>query len=153
MAAILLVAHAPLAGALQAVAAHVYAEAAPLIGALDVPAGADVESLRQPLLAALERLAALDERGEVLMLCDVFGATPCYAALAVADGQRVRVVAGVNVPMLWRAICYRSQPLDDLVVRAVAGAVQGVMQVSAPRRQNQASPPGRHDQVQHSHQQ
>jgi PTS system mannose-specific IIA component len=89
----------------------------------------------------------------VLILADVFGATPCNAALAAADGVRVRVVAGVNVPMLWRTLCYQDKPLDDLVNRAVAGAGQGVMHVAVPRRQNQAVPAHHHDQVEHHHQQ
>jgi mannose PTS system EIIA component len=66
------------------------------------------------------------------------------------------VVAGVNVPMLWRTLCYASQPLDELVGRAVAGASQGVMQVGSARRQNQGGPGGpgpANDQVQHHHQQ
>jgi PTS system ascorbate-specific IIA component len=153
MAAILLIAHAPLAGALRSVAAHVYPEAADAVGALDVPPDTDVQALREPLQALVERLARADPRGEVLLLSDCFGATPCNAAVAVADGQRQRVVTGVNVPMLWRAICYRGQPLDDLVGRAVAGAGQGVMHVAVPRRQNQPTPPGRHDPQVHSHQQ
>jgi PTS system ascorbate-specific IIA component len=90
----------------------------------------------------------------MLILVDVFGATPCNAALASADGVHQRVVAGVNVPMLWRTLCYAEQPLDDLVNRAVAGAAQGVMHVAVPRRQNQQTPPTlSHDQVQHHHQQ
>jgi mannose PTS system EIIA component len=89
----------------------------------------------------------------VLILADVFGATPCNAALAAADGVKQRVVAGVNVPMLWRTLCYAGQPLDDLVNRAVAGASQGVMHVAVPRRQNQATTTLSHDQVEHHHQQ
>ena len=84
---------------------------------------------------------------------DSFGASPCKAALAVADGVHTRVVAGVNVPMLWRALCYADVPLDELVTRAVDGGVQGVMQVGVPRLQNQASQPATDDQVQHHHQQ
>jgi len=90
---------------------------------------------------------------QTLLLCDVFGATPCNAALRVADGVRVRVVSGVNVPMLWRVLCYAAEPLDRLVQRAVDGAVQGVMQVSSVRPQNQSVPVGPHDHVPHHHQQ
>jgi mannose PTS system EIIA component len=151
MAAILLVAHAPLASSLQAVAAHVYPESAGRIAALDVAPQADVEEVRDALRERLQ--AMLAAAGDVLVLADVFGATPCNAALAEADGQRVRVVAGVNVPMLWRTLCYAEQPLDELVARAVAGATQGVMQVAVPRRQNQAAPATRNDQVRHHHQQ
>jgi PTS system ascorbate-specific IIA component len=90
---------------------------------------------------------------DTLVLVDAFGATPCNVAQRVADGVRVRVVAGVNVPMLWRTLCYRHETLEALVDRAVAGATQGVMHVAVTRRQNQSPGAGAHDQVQHSHHQ
>jgi len=149
MPSILIVAHAPLASSLMAVARHVYPECSRTAAAVDVAPGAAPEGVQAQIRAALADLGA----EEVLMLVDVFGATPCNAALAVADGQRSRVVAGVNVPMLWRTLCYAQMPLEDLVSRALAGASQGVMHVAVPRRQNQASSSAHHDQVQHHHQQ
>lgn len=148
MTRLLLVAHAPLASALQAVAAHAYPECASQVQAIDVPADAQSEAVAATVRAALDAAP-----GDTLILTDVFGATPCNAALAAADGTRARVVAGVNVPMLWRTLCYREQSLDDLVGRAVAGAAQGAMHVAVPRRQNQSAPPLAHDHVQHHHQQ
>lgn len=147
MAQILVVAHAPLASALLSVANHVYPECSRQLGAVDVPADLSHDDALGLLRQALSSLTSGLEghAADVLVLADVFGATPCNAAMAVADGVHVRVVAGLNVPMLWRALCYGSQPLDDMVVRSVAGATQGVMQVAVPRRQNQPQPPGRHD--------
>lgn len=151
MAQILIVAHAPLASSLQAVAQHVYPDCGAQLMAVDVPPGANLEGVEAKVR---EALAAPPLAGcEVLILTDVFGATPCNAALAAADGVRCRVVAGINVPMLWRTLCYAEQSLDDLVNRAVAGATQGVMHVSVPRRQNQSTSTVSHDQVIHHHQQ
>jgi len=149
MPSILIVAHAPLASSLMAVARHVYPECSRTAVAVDVAPGATPEAVQAQIRAALDDLGAED----VLMLVDVFGATPCNAAVAVADGQRSRVVAGVNVPMLWRTLCYVHMPLEDLVNRALSGATQGVMHVSVPRTQNQTSPASNHDQVPHHHQQ
>ena len=151
MAQILIVAHAPLASSLRAVAQHVYPDCGAQLTAVDVSPGASLAAVEELVLQALQALPLAGR--EVLILVDVFGATPCNAALAVADGVRSRVVAGVNVPMLWRTLCYAEQPLDDLVNRAVAGATQGVMHVSVPRRQNQTPPTVSHDQVEHHHQQ
>ncbi|MBU6259927.1 MAG: PTS fructose transporter subunit IIA [Burkholderiales bacterium] len=137
MASILLVAHAPLSASLQAVARHVYPDCSSELAALDIPASLGLEEAQRRIEAALAAMPA----GEVLIMADVFGATPCNAALNVADGVRVRVVAGASVPMLWRALCYAALPLADLVVRAVDGGRQGVMQIAAPRRQNQANRP------------
>lgn len=151
MAQILIVAHAPLASSLRAVAQHVYPDCGAQLTAVDVSPGASLAAVEELVLQALQALPLAGR--EVLILVDVFGATPCNAALAVADGVRSRVVAGVNVPMLWRTLCYADQPLEDLVSRAVAGATQGVMHVSVPRRQNQTPPTVSHDQVEHHHQQ
>ena len=151
MAQILIVAHAPLASSLQAVARHVYPDCGAHLMAVDVPPGASLEAVETQVRAALAAPPLADY--EVLILADVFGATPCNAAIAAADGVRCRVVAGVNVPMLWRTLCYAEQSLDELVNRAVAGATQGVMHVSVPRRQNQPASTVSHDQVHHHHQQ
>lgn len=126
MAAVLLIAHAPLATALLSVARHVYAEQADRIEGVDVDAGMSSERAEELARAALARLHA----DEVLILTDVFGATPCNVAQKLADGLHVRVVTGVNVPMLWRSLCYLREPLEALATRAVAGAAQGVMQVA-----------------------
>jgi len=149
MAAILLVTHAPQAASLLEVARHVYPDCSVGLAGVDIAAGASPAEAQAQIRAAIDSLGV----AEVLILADVFGASPCKAALAVADGVHTRVVAGVNVPMLWRVLCYSHVPLDDLVTRAVDGGVQGVMQVGVPRLQNQASQPVIDDQVQHHHQQ
>jgi mannose PTS system EIIA component len=143
MARLFIVAHAPLASALRAVAQHAYPDCGAGTDALDVLPGDAADAVEAHIRA---QLAA---PGEVLILADVFGATPCNAALAAADGARVRVVAGVSVPMLWRTLCYQALPLDELV----AGGSQGAMHVAVPRRQNQAAPAHHHDQDPHHDQQ
>ena len=149
MPGLLLIAHAPLASSLKAVAAHVYADCSKHLVALDVAPGASPEQVE----AEARALLATFSQPDVLILADVFGATPCNVALKLSDGVHVRVVAGVNVPMLWRALCYASEPLDALLARAVAGATQGVMQVAAPKRQNQSPSALKHDQDDPDHQQ
>jgi PTS system ascorbate-specific IIA component len=150
MAAILIVAHAPLASTLAAVAAHVYPDCGSRLVALDVAPQASIDEVE----AQLRALISLRPEAEVLMLTDVFGATPSNAAMRVADGVRARLVTGANVPMVWRSLCYADEPLERLVTRAVEGATQGVLQLSSPRRQNQGAPSSSsHDQVEHHDQQ
>ena len=149
MPRILILAHAPLASALKSVAVHAYPDCAPLIEALDVAADAPVEAIEARAHALLD--AAGDR--EALVLTDVFGATPSNVAQRLAEDPRVRVVAGVNVPMLWRCLCYANEPLDALAARAVAGAAQGVMQVASLRPQNQTLKAAAHDPDQRHHQQ
>ena len=132
MAELLIIAHAPLASALHQVARHVFSERAHRLTSLDVASDERSEVVEARLRSSLP------PSGDVVIMTDVFGATPCNVALRVADGQRCRVVSGVNVPMLWRALSYVDEPLDVVVARAVAGATQGVMQLAATRPQNQS---------------
>lgn len=149
MVPILIVAHAPLASALRSVAEHVYLDRCRMVGVVDVPAGASPEEVEAQILATWRQLG-----GEpALIMVDAFGATPCQAARGVAEAMQARVVTGVNVPMLWRTLCYSGVALDELVSRAAAGATQGVMHVTPSRRQNQPVPPTNHDQEDHQHQQ
>ncbi len=146
--AVLLIAHAPLATALREAALHVFPDAAADIAALDVQPSASPEDSQALAEAAL---AQLGER-PVLVLTDVFGATPCNVAQRLCAGERVRLIAGASLPMLLRAATYRNLPLEDMAQRALAGGVQGAMPVAgaAPQNQPRRSP---NDQERNDHQQ
>ncbi|MDL2339328.1 MAG: PTS fructose transporter subunit IIA [Pseudomonadota bacterium] len=152
MLGLLIIAHAPLASALKTVACHTFPDCAVTLEALDVTPDMPVEQIE----ALAKDLLARVRGPEALILTDVFGATPCNVAqrlAGLAEAGQVKVVTGVNVPMLWRSLCYVHETLDAVVARAVAGATQGVMQVSISRPQNQTYKPGIHDPNQHHHQQ
>jgi mannose PTS system EIIA component len=156
MTAMLIVAHAPLASALKAVAMHTFPDCARRLEAMDVPADMSPEDMARQMR---DMLLSLNDP-EVLVLTDVFGATPCNVAqqLALSDDLgSIKVVTGVNVPMLWRSLCYADDALDALVARAVAGANQGIMQVAVSKPQNQSNKtsPNKnaHDQNPDHHQQ
>ncbi|HSC65952.1 MAG TPA: PTS fructose transporter subunit IIA [Caldimonas sp.] len=142
MPGLLIIAHAPLASALKAVAEHAYPDCAPQLAVLDVLPDVPVEEVEAQARQILESQTA----HELLIFTDVFGATPCNIAQRLADGVRVKVVTGVNVPMLWRTLCYADESLDAVVARAISGATQGVMQVATSRPQNQTMKPRGHDQ-------
>jgi len=149
MPGLLIIAHAPLASSLKAVAKHVYPDFSAPLQALDVHPDMSPDQIESQARALLQSVQDPD----ALILTDVFGATPSNVAQRLADGTNVKVVTGVNVPMLWRSMCYAAEPLDALVARAVTGATQGVMQVAVSRPQNQASKPLGNDQDQRHDQQ
>jgi mannose PTS system EIIA component len=127
MNGILIIAHAPLASALRLGLLHVFPDAAACVQALDVPADEAPETTLQHARSAQAELGT----PSTLVLADVFGATPCNVASQLVDGVHSRLLTGVNLPMLLRATCYRHEPLDELVARALQGATQGVMSVAA----------------------
>lgn len=137
MNGILIIAHSPLAQALRQCALHVFPDCEASVAALDVlPNVSPEETLASAriMLAQMQRTP----RSQVLVLTDVFGATPCNVAQRLVDGARSRLVAGVNLPMLLRAVSYRGEPLETLVQRALTGGTAGVMQVAVAAPQNQA---------------
>ena len=149
MPGLLIIAHAPLASSLKTVAQHTFPESAGALQALDVMPDTPPEQIEAQARVLLEQVRT----PEAVIFTDVFGATPCNVAQRLADGVQVKVLTGINVPMLWRTLCYANESLETLVTRALAGATQGVMQVAVSRPQNQASKSTGHDQVDAHHQQ
>jgi len=123
MPGLLLIAHAPLASALKAVAEHTYPNCAPQLSVLDVPPNQcadDVEAAARALMAAAGH-------EDWLVLSDVPGATPHNGALRLLDAAgHVVLVSGLNAPMLWRSLCYAQMPVDELAARAAEGGHRGI---------------------------
>jgi PTS system ascorbate-specific IIA component len=129
MPGLLLIAHAPLASALKAVAEHTFPNCASQLAVLDVTPDMSAEAVE----AAARALLAASIHTDWLILTDVFGATPSNAARQLLDsaGHR-RMVSGVNAPMLWRSLCYAGEKLDSLVQLAAEGGKAGVVIADIP---------------------
>ncbi len=140
MPRLLIVAHAPLASALKAVGTHLLPDVAANIVACDVACDQPVEVLQSQVDASLVALGD----AELLVLTDAFAATPCNLAARLAERPRTKVLAGVNVPMLWRALAHLHEPLDDLVRLAEVGGSEGIRPVVTTRPQCQSQNPVSH---------
>lgn len=132
MIGILLVAHRPLGAALAEAARHVYGDV-PRLAVLDIVPDA---TTGLALARAEQLIAEVDGGDGVLVLTDLFGATPSNLAAALV-GPSVKVLAGVNLPMLLRAISYRGEALVAVEEKAAAGGALGIVNVgtTAPQRQ------------------
>ena len=62
-----------------------------------------------------------------LVLTDMYGSTPSNIACKLMENDNVRVVGGINLPMLVRVLNYPRLSLDELVLKAVSGAQDGVV--------------------------
>ena len=130
MISIFVVAHAPLASALESCARHVLG-AEPNITVFDIQPN-ECASTSSPRLA--EALMSADKGRGVLILTDLPGATPSNIAVAAAlavrtSGIDCRVLGGVNASMLLKAINYRNAALDIVMDKALVGATQVVLRV------------------------
>ncbi len=155
MNSIFIIAHVPLASALRACALHVFPEAHAHIVAFDVQPNLPADESQASATIMLEQLAKATGSSSTLMLTDIFGATPCNVAMKLMDGVNCKLIAGVNLPMLMRAMTYRHETLDLLVSRASAGGIQGVMPVAvtAPQNQTLTSAMKTYDKNKHDYQQ
>jgi PTS system ascorbate-specific IIA component len=73
----------------------------------------------------------LNEGQGVLVLTDLLNATPCRIASKLISHCRVRVVAGINLPMLVKIMNYYKYDLDKLANIALSGGCQGVLDVNS----------------------
>lgn len=128
MIGILIIAHEGLGESLARSVTHVLGSPPAQLEVMSVAAADDPSTL---LPAARELLARLDTGEGVLVLCDIYGASPCNLADKLLAPGRVEAVSGVNLPMLVRAITYRTRDLAAMAKKAVSGGCDGVLHLHA----------------------
>ncbi|MGL1833683.1 PTS sugar transporter subunit IIA [Rhodocyclaceae bacterium SMB388] len=126
MIGIFLITHGTLGEALVQCACHVLNKRPPAIAQLGVSSQDDPLDL---LPIARDMLAWTDHGHGVIVLTDVFGATPANLAIKLLQPGRIEGVAGVNLPMLLRVLTHRDKDMDTLVHRAISGGCDGVIQM------------------------
>jgi mannose PTS system EIIA component len=124
---LLIIAHAPLASALRECALHVYPECAEKVAAVDVPP----HEMPDDTLARCRKMAQEFGQNGLLVMTDIYGATPSNIAQKLVNATDHKLVVGVNLPMLIRTVCYLDESLDNLVQRALSGGMKGVMQLAS----------------------
>ena len=121
---VLLLTHESMGDALIATARHILGRIPLALEAQAIPPGSDLDlALRE----TATRVRKLDSGDGVLVLVDVYGATPSNVAEKLPGlGLDVRRVAGLSLPMLLRVLNYAEQPLAELAQTAASGGRSGV---------------------------
>ena len=127
MIGILIVAHGAFGEALIHSASHVLGKRPMRVRQVGVTVHDDPEAI---LPQALDLVHQLDEGDGVLVLTDIYGATPGNIALRLLVPGRVEGISGVNLPMLVRALTYRDQGLVVVVDKALSGGTEGVIHMT-----------------------
>lgn len=126
MIGLLLITHGTLGESLIQTAIHVLNKRPPRLRQLGVTAQDD------PLLLLPQAQAMIKEldRGQgVLILTDMYGGSPSNISAKLIVPGRIEAIAGVNLPMLIRALTYREKTLDLMITKAVSGGCEGVVRV------------------------
>lgn len=120
---VLIVSHERIATAILETAVNILGECPLPVEVLPAARDCDTDALRNRIK---EKVDELDDGDGVLVLLDIFGSTPSNVACSVVDPDRVRIVSGLNLPMLVRIFNYSTLALPELAEKAVSGGKDGV---------------------------
>jgi len=135
MIGILVISHEPLGTALLHCTRHIFVRLPAQLAALDVIPDEDPEAAFH---SAQELLKRINDGTGVIVLTDLYGATPARIAARLAEPHRIQVIAGVNLPLLVKALTYRRGPLDEVAERLLEGVRESIMTIE-PQSQTDAS--------------
>ena len=131
MIGILVVSHEPLGTALIHCTRHIYGRMPPQLAALDVIPDEDPDVV---LAGARELMSRINDGSGLLVLTDLYGATPSRIAARLAEPHRVVVIAGVNLPLLVKALNNRRGPLDEMAGLLADSARNAILEVAPEPR-------------------
>ena len=121
---ILLLTHEAMGDALIETARHLLGRISLKVDAFSIPPGSDTDFA---MTSAAARVRKLDSGDGVLVLTDVFGATPSNVIDRIQPlGVELRRVSGLNLPMLLRVLNYPEQSLAELAQTAENGGRAGI---------------------------
>jgi PTS system ascorbate-specific IIA component len=122
---LLIVTHNQIGADLLATARDIIGKPPLEVAVIDIKPNSNYERKAQEVEQTIIRL---DHGDGVLVLTDLFGATPSNIALKAALKHNAKVVAGINLPMLIRVFNYPGLPLDKLIAKAVAAGHDSVFE-------------------------
>ena len=131
MIGILIISHENLGDSLVQCATHVIGEKLQQVRYLSVFAHDNPDDV---VLKAQELISQIDVGDGVLVLSDIYGATPSNIACQLIKLGKVECLVGVNLPMLIRALTYRDEPLVVMIEKAVSGGKDGIFHVRLESR-------------------
>jgi mannose PTS system EIIA component len=130
MIGVLVVTHGSIGDALLTSASQILGVTPQQVGTLSVWRQDDPDDL---VLRARELLEGLDAGDGVLVLTDIFGATPGNVVSRLLEDGKVEGVSGVSLPMLLRLLTSRNGSLKGAVQRAMSGGAEGVVHMNSDR--------------------
>ena len=130
MIGVLIVSHGEIGTALLHSASQILGGEPPQVATLSVWRQDDPDDL---VLRARELIEGIDAGDGVLVLTDIFGATPGNVVSRLLADNHIEGVSGVSLPMLLRVLTGRNGSLSAAVKRALSGGSEGVVHMNSDR--------------------
>jgi PTS system ascorbate-specific IIA component len=127
---VLIVTHGEIGTALLSSASQILGQATPQVATLSVWRQDDPDDL---VLRARELIEKIDAGDGVMVLTDIFGATPGNVVSRLLEDGRVEGVSGISLPMLLRVLTSRNGSLKAAIQRAMSGGAEGVVHMNTDR--------------------
>ncbi|MGG7059995.1 PTS sugar transporter subunit IIA [Clostridium tertium] len=88
----------------------------------------EIENLREKFINIKN---SIKDENEILILTDLFGGTPCNTAIKIAleSKLRIKILSGVNLPMLIEAVLNQDSILDGVIESILSSSKQGIMNI------------------------
>ena len=129
-AALLIITHNGIGQALVETATSMLGEKASQVSCLSIPANLQPQDLGYYADQTRDCMTELNSGDGVLILTDIYGATPSNLASYFGNEENVEIISGLNLPMLVRVLNYRQKPLQQLAAIAIEGGHKGIQQDS-----------------------
>ncbi len=120
---LLIIAHDNVGQSLMETASSILGMCPMALEIISVCAGYEPDDMVESARNAVRRL---DSGDGVLILTDMYGSTPSNVANRLSADATIKVVAGLNLPMLVRVLNYPTLTLDELAYKAISGGKGGV---------------------------
>jgi PTS system mannose-specific IIA component len=130
MIGVLIVSHGDIGTSLLTSASQILGGPQQQVATLSVWRADEIDDL---VLRARELIEGLDAGDGVLVLTDIFGATPGNVVSRLLEDGRVEGVSGASLPMLLRVLTGRNGSLTAAVQRALSGGAEGVVHMNTDR--------------------
>ena len=76
-----------------------------------------------------KKIQNLDSGHGVLIMTDIYGATPCNLLNKFIEENKVQVVTGINLPMLIKAISDRKDNINTLINDSIECAKKNIKKI------------------------
>jgi PTS system ascorbate-specific IIA component len=127
MVSIFIISHSEIANSFAYCLEHIMNKRVENLVILPVKKAESPDSILQRAKEIIDR--QLQKVDGVLVLCDIFGATPSNIATKLVQPNQVELITGLNLPMLLRAITYSNMDLATCLAKALEGGINGIIHV------------------------
>jgi len=129
MVGLLIITHDQIGTAMIDAAQHILASTQPMLTSISVCGEQSPDDI---FTQAQQQITTWNNQGckEVLILSDLFGATPSNIAHRLTALPNAKAIAGLSLPMLLKVITYRHLPLVALIEKAQLGAAAGIILIN-----------------------